>query len=320
MTGTFDVLVGESPLQQRFTLHTDPFTKCSEFFRAARSTQWLAGVDPTKPVDCKDDDPEIFSAYVTSVYFGAAGIKAEVEDETPPDTITSDSTQPDANGDPADVDQQAAVEQPQSQNWSEKECKRRHEGANEKSVPEDAFAWSKNECKRRYDSETEEPSAHKLACNDHLFHLAQVYLQADKLQDLKTANGIMDEFLRVTGEKGYFVGDELINLVYKSTVHGNPLRKLLRDCHLHSDIDATYLLGHHMDVVPDFYRDVYVEFVRLKQWAKPTSVVHVFFVTIWQKAAFDKCYYHNHHSKNCPRCVPPPPQQLEMCDPETAGW
>ena len=77
-----------------------------------------------KPVDCEDDDPEIFSAYVNFVYSGADGIKAEVEDEISPDTATSDSLQPDADGglgllDPttAVVDQQDAVEQPQSQNW-----------------------------------------------------------------------------------------------------------------------------------------------------------------------------------------------------------
>ncbi|KAM0723837.1 hypothetical protein Q7P37_000827 [Cladosporium fusiforme] len=40
----------------------------SEFFRAARSPQWLT--DPQKPTDLPDDDPEIFSLYVSLVYFG----------------------------------------------------------------------------------------------------------------------------------------------------------------------------------------------------------------------------------------------------------
>jgi hypothetical protein len=325
MLTTFEAVVGRGDLQQQFTLHTEPFTKRSEFFRAARSPHWLT--DPTNLVDCEDDDPEIFSAYVNFVYFGADGIKAEVEDETSPDSATGDFKQPDSNGDlglpdftAAGVDQQNAVEHQGTGAWSEKPCKRHYEGENGESIAADAFTWSENECKKRYESETEEPSLHKPACHDHLFHLAQMYLQADKLQDLTTANAIMDEFLRFTAIEGYFVGQDLINLVYKSTVHGNPFRRLLRDCHLHSDTETTYLIGHHMDVIPEFYRDVYVEFVRLKQWAKPTGVHHVFFVTIWHKAAFDKCQYHRHDCTSNLRCVPPPPRPLEMEDPETTGW
>jgi hypothetical protein len=244
MLTTFEAVVGRGDLQQQFTLHTEPFTKRSEFFRAARSPHWLT--DPTNLVDCEDDDPEIFSAYVNFVYFGADGIKAEVEDETSPDSATGDFKQPDANGDlglpdptAAGVDQQNAVEHQGTGAWSEKPCKRHYEGENGESIAADAFTWSENECKKRYESETEEPSLHKPACHDHLFHLAQMYLQADKLQDLTTANAIMDEFLRFTAIEGYFVGQDLINLVYKSTVHGNPFRRLLRDCHLHSDTETT---------------------------------------------------------------------------------
>lgn len=69
LSDTFDVIVGQADLdQQRFTLHTDVFTKRSEFFRVARSPEWL--VDPSKPVDLQDDDPEVFSAYMNCAYFG----------------------------------------------------------------------------------------------------------------------------------------------------------------------------------------------------------------------------------------------------------
>ena len=142
---TFDVVVGKGPLQQRSTLHTDVFTKRSEFFRAARSPQWLK--DPTKPVDCEDDDPQIFEAYMNVVYSGTDGIKPEVEDQASPDTATSDFKQPDTNGDlglpdptAAGVDQQDAMEQPEAFNtWSEKSCKRSYEGEYEDSIPADAF-------------------------------------------------------------------------------------------------------------------------------------------------------------------------------------
>ena len=54
----------------------------SEFFRAARSAQWLK--DLTKPVDLSDYDADIFEAYLNCAYLGARIIKSKVEDEAPP--------------------------------------------------------------------------------------------------------------------------------------------------------------------------------------------------------------------------------------------
>jgi hypothetical protein len=35
-------------------------------------------------VDLEDDDPEIVSKYLSCVYFGAAALRADVEDQEPP--------------------------------------------------------------------------------------------------------------------------------------------------------------------------------------------------------------------------------------------
>jgi hypothetical protein len=67
---TFDVAVGS----EIFSLHTSVFTGRSEFFRAARKPQWLAG-SPKKPVDLKDEDPRVFNEYMNCVYFGQEGLK-----------------------------------------------------------------------------------------------------------------------------------------------------------------------------------------------------------------------------------------------------
>ena len=57
LSRTFEVAVGRGLSQIMFTVYTDVLTQRSEFFRAARSPQWLAvSPDPTKPVDCEDDD------------------------------------------------------------------------------------------------------------------------------------------------------------------------------------------------------------------------------------------------------------------------
>lgn len=93
-------------------------TKRSEFFRAARSPEWLAvSADPTKPVDCTDDDPDVFSAYLNCVYFGAeGGIRAEIPDWSPPeDTINAFEDQA-----LQDLQQQDQMED--AFTWPQKEC------------------------------------------------------------------------------------------------------------------------------------------------------------------------------------------------------
>jgi hypothetical protein len=78
LSSTFDVLVGQGPSQQTFTVYTHVLTESSEFVRAARSAQWLA--DPKKPVDLTDEDPGVFSAYLNIVYRGVETIREDHED------------------------------------------------------------------------------------------------------------------------------------------------------------------------------------------------------------------------------------------------
>ena len=67
---TFDVVVGS----ETFPLHTSVFTERSEFFRAARKPEWLAG-DAKMPVDLKDENAEVFSTYINCAYFGRKILK-----------------------------------------------------------------------------------------------------------------------------------------------------------------------------------------------------------------------------------------------------
>lgn len=74
LTNTFDVIVGKET-HHRFTVYTDVLTSRSEFFRAARSSQWLT--NPTSPTDLSDEDPKIFSPYLNCVYFGLDKLRLE---------------------------------------------------------------------------------------------------------------------------------------------------------------------------------------------------------------------------------------------------
>jgi hypothetical protein len=68
LTSTFSVVVGAKPHRQRFTVHHDLITQRSEFFRAARSLCWT---EPGKVTRLVDDDPYLFSAYLSCLYSGA---------------------------------------------------------------------------------------------------------------------------------------------------------------------------------------------------------------------------------------------------------
>lgn len=74
-SSTFDILVGQLPGNvQRFTVHTDVLTRRSRFFAAARKHEWIAG-EEAKPVDLSDEDPEVFQTYLNCVYIGPETLK-----------------------------------------------------------------------------------------------------------------------------------------------------------------------------------------------------------------------------------------------------
>jgi len=273
-------------------------TKRSEFFRAARSPEWLAvSADPTKPVDCTDDDPEVFSAYLNCVYFGAESITVEIPECSPLD-VTSDY-----------------------QNVLEYQAEQYRQ---QQDTTEDAYNWSRKECERRYAALIEVNTPYRTACHDHLFKLARVYLQADKLQDHETANSIIDAFVSVIGSENPITpNQEVINLIYNSTVHGHPFRKLLRDSDIYASTYLHYLRPHCANIVSDFYRDIYVDATRQINLSRPRNVLGSYWhYPVWDKQSFDKCHYHR-HSNMVERCVPPvvygdtPHSDEGTLDPET---
>jgi hypothetical protein len=257
---TFDVLAGKAPSpQRRFTVHHNLFTQRSEFFRAARSSQWLT--DPAKPVDLEDDDPEIVSAYLSFVYFGNEVLRSDVEEES-----VSRRTYPDE-----------------------------HE---EDDKLEDAFTLSERECEKRdaYNQCEEIPYTSAIEAN-YLF-LAKVYLQADKLQDQTTANLLTDEIIRFAMKVRRNPSAQVINYVYESTVHGSPLRKLMRDSKVYCTYSNNYLRLHAVKYHEDFCRDIAVEFLRVKD-SEPSRCFGAGFPPI---LCANRCCYHVHDGPGAGSC------------------
>lgn len=137
----------------------------SEFFRAARSAQWLK--DPTKPVDLSDYDADIFEAYLNCAYLGARIIKSKVEDEAPP------------------AESLFRYDHAHSNPWLATHGNGDERGEDgellESKDPQDAFTWSQQECERRCTEGFEEQTDYDHACSDHLLYLAKIWVQADSL-------------------------------------------------------------------------------------------------------------------------------------------
>jgi hypothetical protein len=261
LSKTFTILVGKEPLhqQQLFTAHTNVLTHRSEFFRAARSSQWLS--DPAKPVDLGDHDPEVFSDYLECVYFGTDAIRVDLTNETP------------------DCDENEADQQ----------------------EFEDTFKMSLEECGKHHSSAAEAQTPFVSASGEQMFRLIQIYLQADKLQDLVTANLVMDELIRFVDTSNRTPGDGAVNHVYENIVHGNPLRMLMRDYSIHHTCTSDYLGFHTPQFHSGFYRDFLTEFIRGQDFEDSGTCVHSTAVT--QAVCADRCRYHQHKSTGL-SCAP----------------
>jgi hypothetical protein len=289
-----------APLQKQFTLYTSLMSKHSECFRAVRSPEWLArSGDPTRPVDFHDHDPEAFEAYLNCLMGGVQAVKADVEDEVPESAKKADEY---ASYIANPTDYQGA---PPANPWAQP----LNDSREEPELPEDAFSWTQQGCERRCAEGQKEPSAYDNACSDQLLCLAKIYVEADKLQDLGTANLVIDELIRFGSAKGYNPDDEVVNFVYQSTVHGNSLRKLMRDYYLYSTSskEYMYLTTHQSDLPGEFYRDLYVEYLRVMRPAQDEYTSSFSyrpdlpFNSVHDKLIIDCCEYHQHCEKRLPK-------------------
>jgi hypothetical protein len=124
--------------------------------------------------------------------------------------------------------------------------------------------------------------------------LAEVYLLADRLQDLGTADLLIDEFKRFANAEHVTPEARITRLVYDSTIHGHPFRKLIRDyciCETHG--------GDHMDVYLsgwplELTRDVTAEFLGLMDSSKDDMVILTGRIADFK----DKCRYHQHSKEH----------------------
>lgn len=212
-------------------MYTAVFTERSEFFRATRKPEWLAR-NPKRPVDLKEEDPEVFNEYMNCVYFGAGAFKHYADDIKSCSTSSRDNEIHEAFG-----------------------------------------------------------------------ALIRVYLLADKLHDLATANIAIDEIIRFSDIVNIVPRESRVCLAYSHTAERSPLRLLMRDFWVY-DMNPSGKLPLH-NAHADFLRDIALEFFRAKDKGWKQTVDQALYKHLKENTKKDKCHYHQHDEKH-PRCGPEP--------------
>lgn len=136
--------------------------------------------------------------------------------------------------------------------------------------------------------------------------LIQVYLLADKLQDLTTANMVIDEIMRFS-DLVHQVPTHTWSDVYSRTPRQSPLRALMRDYWVYEMIPT--VSNPLKGLSQDFMEDILLEFLRVKAKDQNATINKAFRSSLSARTKDDKCLYHQHDDKH-PRCVPKPkPEQ-----------
>lgn len=138
------------------------------------------------------------------------------------------------------------------------------------------------------------------ASQSHLKALAKLYVLADKLEDLTSANLVMDEFLAAHGKTTKIVLASLITWIYEHTPASSPLRTVVRDIILF-ETGVDYYKGSQSKLLPrELLLDVLGKDSRIKQENLNTRkpIKQLYRISIH---GFDKCHYHQHHDGH-PKC------------------
>lgn len=273
LTSSFVVTVGPQDAQRRFTVYSNVLTPRSEFLRASR--EWLKD-NPAKPTEIEDADPDLFSLYLNCVYFGAdvvhvAAAKKDASESTRSAVATAPVI---GNGFKLYVDPLEHSEAEYVEYAQQVEQKR-------------TDATDSNNARVRT--------------------LLKLYLLADRLQDLQTANTVVDELARFCTQAKLAPSAAEIRLAYESTLRSSRLRKYLRDSYVREAVIWHNLgLALYLDEFPaEFVLDVAADLLNLQNTLHPLASMaskskpeHDLRSTAGSLIRADRCRYHQHDERN----------------------
>lgn len=149
----------------------------------------------------------------------------------------------------------------------------------------------------------EEPGTWDDAKTEEAFtHMVTIYILADKLGDILTANLIIDELISIVEATKLLPSPRVEKLVYKRTSASSPLRRLLVLYLVHEVDLQTYLTMERVANMPsELVRDIMLEFGQLGKTESFALVDSVFHQLVRDRP---KCYFHQHNERH-PPCVSP---------------
>jgi hypothetical protein len=196
--------------QQRFVVHEEIVIKRSRFIRLARQRRWNK---KNTGKMMADERPELFSAYLHCLYFGAGSLRKRI-------------------------------------------------------APEEAMS------------------------TDNAKFLTDLYIVADKLLDPVTANLVIDELaILLDSDLDDKLSSPVTVHVYTATSDGSPLRRLVRDHHIHEATCIWPLNAREQGLPYAFLQDVLVETFRLES-ENPKGIVE----DVFQNSPADRERNHYHQS------------------------
>ncbi|KAK5710624.1 hypothetical protein LTR17_018799 [Elasticomyces elasticus] len=122
--------------------------------------------------------------------------------------------------------------------------------------------------------------------------LAMLYVLADKLRDLKTANLILEQIMTISDQHKRIAGNKTITKIYANTTDGSPLRRLVVDYQLHEPTVMPPSSALH-DLPKHYLQDFLTAYLRVKTGAElMTSVKDLGHQQLTK--VMPKCRYHQH--------------------------
>jgi hypothetical protein len=135
----------------------------------------------------------------------------------------------------------------------------------------------------------------------HYKALFRLHMLADRLDDLESANLVMDAIVLFGDKHTRVLGSALTTFVYDSTPPNSPLRKIVRDTIVYESAGREFFdVGDPAELPHELLLDVAKEHHHIKfEQAGP----HGTFSSVYNKrlSDFPKCRYHQ-HSEDHPEC------------------
>lgn len=111
---------------------------------------------------------------------------------------------------------------------------------------------------------TPEEQLHDLGAPRRFANLADLYVLADRLEDMGLRNATIEEIKRVTIEVNNDPGPEAIAIAYENTHDTSKLREYVRDCYAHSHGGIEWFEEHRSGLPTAFIFEVMLQMKKAK--------------------------------------------------------